>query len=256
MNEPHHRVALLAAVLLALPALAAIPSSSKVAEAVADANQISGRGGALLLDVELHIGDGPAVATGVLATHPTGLARLELKSRGFVERHLLQSAEYKASRDGTLLEDPHPFLPPVFLLQASSPEALAAALRSYGVVDHDVVLGRIGDRDCYVFGGRLTGSPPGEETLLPSFWVDVADYEPVRIVRNDGVEYRLGPPTLFDHIRVPTWVEILEPSGLRARLVVTRVAPANAPAASFQMDWLTAPTATADGAGPAPPAAP
>ena len=57
MRVLHHRAALLAAALLALPAVAAIPSSSKVARAVSDANETSGRGGALLLDVALRIGD-------------------------------------------------------------------------------------------------------------------------------------------------------------------------------------------------------
>jgi hypothetical protein len=230
--------------LLALPALAAIPSANKIAKAVAETNETSGRGGALLLDVELRVKGqaGPPAATGVIATHPTGLARMELKSaQGFVERHLLQSDVYQASRNGTLLEDPHPFLPPIFLLQASSGEALSAALRSYGVSEHDVVLGRMNDRDCYVIGGRVVGSPEGEETLLASLWVDIETYEPLRIVRDDGVEYRLGPPTLFDSIRVPTWVEIVEPSGLSARLEITRVAAATAPAASFQRDWLTTP---------------
>jgi hypothetical protein len=230
--------------LLAVPALAAIPSASKIAKAVAETNEASGRGGALLLDVQLRINDreGPPAATGVIATHPTGLARMELTSaQGFVERHLLQSDEYQASRNGELLDSPHPFLPPIFLLQASSGEALSAALRSYGVSERDVVLGRMRDRDCYVFGGRVVGSPVGEETLLPSLWVDIETYEPLRIVRDDGVEYRLGPPTLFDSIRIPTWVEIIEPSGLSARLEVTRVVAATAPAASFQRDWLTAP---------------
>ena len=230
--------------LLALPALAAVPTGPRIATAVAEANQGSGRAGALLLNVALRVSDreGAPVATGVIATHPTGLARLELESsEGFVERHLLQSAEYQASRNGSILEDPHPFLPPVFLLQASSGEALSAALRSYGVAESEVVLGRVDDRDCYVFGGRILGAPQGEETFLPSLWIDMVTFEPVRIVRADGVEYQLGPSTVFGSIRIPTWVEIVEPSGLRARLEVTRVAAATAAAASFQRDWLTAP---------------
>ena len=248
--------------LLALPALAAVPTGPRIATAVAEANEGSGRDGALLLHVQLRVRDreGPPVATGVIATHPTGLARLELEStEGFVERHLLQSAHYQASRNGSILDDPHPFLPPVFLLQSSSGEALSAALRSYGVAESDVVLGRVGDRDCYVFGGRILGAPQGEETFLPSLWIDMVTFEPVRIVRADGVEYRLGPSTLFDSIRIPSWVEIVEPSGLSARLEVTRVAAANAPAASFQQDWLTAPEvvnratrSTEESAAPAP----
>ena len=103
------------------------------------------------------------MARGQLATHPTGLARLELRSdANFVERHLLQGDEYRASRDGQLLEKFHPFLPPVFLLQATSGAALAAALESFGVSEQEVVLGRMGDPDCYVFGGRLPGPPDAE----------------------------------------------------------------------------------------------
>jgi hypothetical protein len=208
---------LLAAVLavalpLASPATAAIPSASKIAEAVAEENDTAGRSKPLLLEVSLRIGDatGPPAAEGVLATHPTGLARLELRShRGFVE-------------------------------QASSAATLAAALESYGVLEQEVVLGRLEDHDAYVFGGRLPGVP-GEEQLLPSLWVDVRSYQPLRMVREDGVEYRLGPLTLFDGIRLPGWIDILAPGERPARLEIRGVEPANAPAAAFQIDWLTAP---------------
>lgn len=225
---------------LAGAAFAAFPSASKIAEAVAEANSVSGRAEPLLLDVDLRIGDAPVSASGVLATHPTGLARLELKSHlGFVERHLLQGDEYRASRDGELLERPHPFLPPVFLLQATSGAALAAALSSFGISEREVVLGRMGEHDCYVFGGRVVGG--AEETLLPSLWIDIESYDPLRIVRADGVEYRLGPVGVFSGIRLPRWIEIAAPGELRARLEVTGAAPASAPAAAFGTDWLTAP---------------
>jgi hypothetical protein len=115
-------------------------------------------------------------AEGELAVHPSGLARLELRNSlgGFVERHLLQSNSYQASRNGELISDPHPFLPPVFLLQASSGEGLAAALTTFGVDGREVVLGKMGGHDCYVFGGRAIG--PGEEQHpLPSLWIDVRE---------------------------------------------------------------------------------
>jgi hypothetical protein len=96
---------------------AAVPSAEKIADAVAETNRLSGRSDPVLFEVTLRIGDGEPVATGVLASHPTGLARLELRSRrGFVERHLLQGDAYTASRDGQLLDPPHPFLPPTFFL--------------------------------------------------------------------------------------------------------------------------------------------
>jgi len=233
--------ALLAGALLGAVAHAAIPAASKIAEAVAEANQMSARAEPLLIDVALRIGDGEPAAEGKLATHPTGLARLELRSKaGFVERHLLQGDEYRASRNGVLLPDPHPFLPPVFLLQAISGAALAAALESFGVAEQEVVLGRMGDHDCYVLGGRLPG-PPDEERLLPSFWVDVESFDALRIVRADGVEYRLGPVSVYDGIRLPRWIDIHTPGPFRARLEFLRVAPANAPAAAFQQEWLEAP---------------
>ncbi len=238
-----HRCAqgLLLASALASAASAAIPTAPKIAEAVAETNRISARAEPLLLDVELRIGSGEPAARGQLATHPTGLARLELRSdANFVERHLLQGDDYRASRDGRLLDKFHPFLPPVFLLQATSGAALAAALESFGVSEQEVVLGRMGDHDCYVFGGRLPG-PPDAERLLPSLWVDIESYDALRIVRADGVEYRLGPVAVYDGIRLPRWIEIVTPEGFRARLEVLRAAPANAPAAAFQVDWLIAP---------------
>lgn len=230
-----------AAVCAAGAAAAAIPVASKIVQAVADANRVSSRSEPLLIDVVLRIDSGAIAAEGQLATHPTGLARLELRSSaGFVERHLLQGDAYAASRDGVLLPDPHPFLPPVFLLQSTSGAALAAALSSYGVSEQEVVLGRMADHDCYVIGGRLPGRP-GEERLLPSFWVDMVSFDPLRIVRGDGVEYRLGPVVQYDGIRLPRSIEIITPEAFHASLELVRAAPANAPAAAFQRDWLIAP---------------
>ena len=234
---------LLAALSLAGAALAAIP------------NELAGRSGPLLLYVTLRVAAGGPAAEGVIATHPTGLARLELKSPlGFVERHLLLGDEYRASRDGRLLDQPHPFLPPVFLLQATSGATLSAALDSFGVISEEVVLGRMGDRDCYVLGGRRRGEGSGEETALPSLWIDMQSYDALRWVRSDGTEYRQGPSQLFDGIRLPSWIEIRAPGSLRARLEIVRVARADAPAAAFQDEWLTAPASIrdADLAAPTP----
>jgi hypothetical protein len=245
----------LGALLVALPVVAAIPSADRIAGAVAEANDLAGRAGPLLLRVSLRVaGAGPS-AEGELATHPTGLARLELRSpAGFIERHLLLGDEYRASRDGELLDHPHPFLPPVFLLQATSGATLSAALSSLGVHSQEVVLGRLGDLDCYVFGGRLPAVPPDEERLLPSLWIDMNSFDPVRVVRSDGTEYRLGPAQLFDGIRLPRWIDIQAPR-LRARLEILSASHADAPAAVFQGEWLTAPVAgpaSAAGALPTP----
>ena len=126
---------------------AAVPSAKKIAEAVAEANRLTGRAVPILMDLTLSFDRGDPVATGVLASHPTGLARLELRSRkGFIERHLLQGNLYTASRDGREFVPTRPFLPPLFFLQAISGAALEAALTSYGVAPGEAVLGRVGDR--------------------------------------------------------------------------------------------------------------
>ena len=223
---------------------AVIPGTEKIADAVADTNRASGRAEPLWFDVKLRLGEGEPVATGVLATHPTGLARLELRHhRGFVERHLLQGNAYTASRDGRLLDAQRPFLPPVFLLQVTSGAALRAALDSYGVAADVTVLGRAEEHDCYVFGGRHLPGSSGAEQPLASFWVDLLSYEVVRIDRADGVRFRLGPFDDFDGIRAPRWIEIEAPGQMPARLEVERVVPANAPAAAFSTEWLTTPIA-------------
>lgn len=239
-----HGALKLAAALCIASALAnaAIPNAEKIADAVAETNRLSGRSDPVLLEVTLRIGDGEPVGTGVLASHPTGLARLELRSRrGFVERHLLQGNSYTASRDGQLLDAPHPFLPPTFFLQAQSGAAFRAALASYGVAFGEVVLGRVADRDCYVFGGRLPRGGDGEEQMLPSVWVDLETYEIVQIDRPGGVRFRFGPTAVFEGIQAPSWIEVVAPGQPDARLDVLRVAPATAPAAAFGMDWLTSP---------------
>lgn len=220
---------------------AVIPSAARIAREVAAANRNAGREGPVLLDVTLSLGDGPVAASGVLATHPTGLARLELLSNaGFVERHLLQGSSHTASRDGELLASPRPFLPPVFLLQATSGAALRAALVSFGVEAEDAVLGRIDDFDCYVLGGRLPRAAELTGARLPSVWVDLATFDVVRVDGSDGVRYRFGPLQDFDGIRVPRWITIEADGQTPARLDIVGASAANAPAAAFGLDWLTA----------------
>jgi hypothetical protein len=239
------RAALATGLALALgaagPGAAVIPNGGKIADAIAAANRDSGRSKPMLFEVTLTIGDGPVAARGRLASHPTGLARLELKStRGFVERHLLQGNQHTASRDGEIVDRPHPFLPPVFLLQATSGAALTAALGSFGVAPGEPVLGRVGHDDCYVFGGRLPPDRDGKERKLPSLWVNLETYEVVRIDRPDGVRFDFGPERSFDGgIRAPRWIRIEAPGQPPARLDIVRIAPATAPAAAFGRDWLS-----------------
>jgi hypothetical protein len=227
---------------LARPAAAALPRAERIAEEVASTNRGAGRAQPLLFDLSLRIGDSQPVATGVLATHPTGLARLELvSSQGFVERHLLQGNAYKASRDGTLLRSPRPFLPPVFLLQAGSGAALRAALSSFGVAADEVALGLDSEHDCYVIGGRLPRASGAPALALPSLWVDMDSFSVVRIDRRDGVRFRFGPERVFGGIRAPAWIAIESPGQVPVQLDVERVVHADAPAAAFGTDWLLAP---------------
>jgi hypothetical protein len=235
--------ALFALLLGLVPAAgAAIPEAQRIADAAARANQKAGRAEPIILDVSLRIGDSEPLATGVLASHPTGLARLELRShQGFVERHLLQGSEYTASRDGQLLTAPRPFLPPIFLLQAGSGAALRAALESFGVAGGQVALGLADERDCYVLGGRALG---GTGPALPALWVDMDSFDVVQVDAPDGVRFRFGPSADFDGLRAPTWISIEVTGQAPARLEVVRASRANAPAAAFGRDWLMAPAAS------------
>ncbi len=237
------RIAVLAAaaslVCLGSAAHAATPSADKLAGAVAEANRKAGRAKPLLLDVSLRIGDEPATASGTLATHPTGLARLELRGSDGIERHLLQGNRYAASRDGGILADPRPLLPPLFLLQEDTGTALRAALASFGVAASETGLGLADDRDCYVIGGRR---PPVAGAIAPSvplFWVEMGTFEVVAIDRADGVRYRFGPSGKFGGVVMPRWIEVLVPGAPPARLEIQRVAKANAPAAAFGHEWLS-----------------
>ncbi len=226
--------------LLAAPSGAVVPNAAKIAKAIAEANDESGRSVPLWLEVEMHIGESETVATGALASHPTGLARLELNSlKGFVERHLLQGNAYRASKDGIIQETPLPLLPPLFFLQVSDGAMLEAALGSFGVETEEAVLGRIGDRICYVLGGRAPLDAEGNEAPRASIWVDHHTFEVLRIDRSDGVKVRLGPIARFDGISAPTWIAIEIPDKPEFRLDITRVAPADAPAAAFALEWLT-----------------
>ncbi len=144
-------------------ARAFVPAPERLADAVADTNRAAGRGEAIKLELSMGVGDRADVGTGELVSHPTGLARLELRgSGGLVERHLLRGTERLATRNGERLDDARFFLPPVFLLQAGSGAALRAALDSFGIGVDLVGLAPCGDIDCYVLGdpGRAVPRPP------------------------------------------------------------------------------------------------
>jgi len=155
--------ALIAAAVCALWPLtvsAFVPAPERLAGAVADTNKASGRHEAIKLELSMTLGDRADVASGELVSHPTGLARLELRGAGgLVERHLLRGPERLATRNGERLDDARFFLPPVFLLQAGNGATLRAGLESFGVAVDLVGLAPCGDLDCYVLGDPVRAVP-------------------------------------------------------------------------------------------------
>lgn len=132
---------------------ASVPARDRVEGAVGRTNAAAGRVQALQLELVMQLGDRPAVAQGQLISHPTGMARLELRGAGgLVERHLLQGKRVLAARDGELLEEHRFFLPPLFVLQSSDGEALRRALESFDVEPESVGLAQCGEQDCLVLG--------------------------------------------------------------------------------------------------------
>ena len=160
--------ALVAAVLLlAAAAHAFIPRADRVVQAVAARNLAAGRAQPLRLDLVLRIEDSPPLGSGVLVTHPTGLARLELRSKGgVVERQVLQGGEHLAMRDGEWLPEPRAFLPPLFLLQTSEEVDLRSGLAQLGADLEAVGLAPCGEADCFVIGDPAR-TPPRYEPPVP-----------------------------------------------------------------------------------------
>jgi hypothetical protein len=281
----------LALLVVAASATAFVPAAERVEGAVAETNSAAQRNRPLRVEVSLRLAGGDPVARGELVTHPQGLARLELRTaRGLVERHVLQGTEHRASRNGDAVDDPRPFLPPLFLIQAESATTLRAALRSYGVWVDAIGLAPCGLRDCYVLGDPSKVPPPwtppppegapesagaeprsepkvvdgpmvamAQDPELGSprtrLWVDIETFDLLRIDFEDGVSVRLGPPGQFDNVRFPQWIQIDDPQRGSARLEVSRVAPVSAPAAAFGNSWLYSPSeAEGEASAPATPA--
>lgn len=157
------------ALCLASPARSFIPQAERVETATAEANKASGRTRPLQLELTLRVADREPIGTGVLVTHPTGLARLELQdAQGIVERHLLQGTDHSASRDGREVEGPRAFLPPLFLLQGDSAPTLRSAMTTFGLDVDAIGLAPCGEKVCYVVGdpARMPPLPPLTEAEL------------------------------------------------------------------------------------------
>lgn len=251
-------------------ASALVPRANRVIDAIAKANRKGRRVGALRFKLNLHIGEGAPVAIGELVTHPTGLARLELRaSGGLVERHILLGNQHSAARNARVLVRPREFLPPLFVLQSNSGTVLEAALATLGVDRNVVGLAPCGDYDCFVIGDparAVTRPAPwldpkpaeteaameGEEQFatfepaaapdpVASIWVDTDDFSVRQIESGTGAKVVLGPYVSFEKLSVPQWWSIEEPGKRVVRFEVEGVVEVNAPASAFSKAWLMAP---------------
>ncbi len=271
---------LFAVIISALLAEAVIPPVGRTLRAIAAVNRASDRTQALQLEMKLRIGDEPPIASAVLISHPSGLARLEIRGfEGRVDRYLLIGNELAATRNGEPVLRPRPVLQPYFLLQPGSEATLRTALEAFGVRTESIGLAPCGDLDCFVIGDpRLEAPlPPPEidagndgledlgldaqsgrsrfrsadkgvemdanvvEGRLARLWVDVQELQVQRIDRSNGVFVRFGPVASFASIKVPAWYEIHDPDeNFPMRFEVERAVHVNAPPKAFNRSWLTA----------------
>ncbi len=258
-----------------------VPKPERALAAVAQANLTSGRTQAIQLDLVLRIGDRDAIATGQLVSHPSGLARLELRgSSGRVDRYLLSGPELLAAKDGEPLADPQPMLQPVFLLQPSSQETLRAALESFGVDSRWIGIAPCGDADCYVFGDPELAAPEVHRIPAPKaeqaadelgsdamgtlelearrestgpvarLWVDTETLQIQRIDRTSGESMVLGPLVRFERLMVPAWFEVLQPGRPPIHFDVKRAIRVNANPQAFNPTWLYSPVDPIDPRAP------
>jgi len=244
---------------------ALVPRADRVINAVADANKAGHRLRALRFQVNLRIGEGPAVAVGELVSHPTGLARLELRAPGgLVERHILLGNQHSAARNARVLVRPRAFLPPLFVLQSDSGTVLDAALGTLGVDRRTIGLAPCGENDCYVIGdptravrkprfvpaaeadaetaaAQASDEAHAEERFFPALWVDTVDHQIRAVESRAGVRVTLGPYVKFEQQLVPLWWTIDEPGKRQVRFEVEGCVEVNAPAAAFSKSWLMTP---------------
>ena len=269
--------------LMPAKAIAFIPDSERALREITRVNRSSGRTKALQLDLTMRIDDQDPIAAGQLITHPTGLARLELRGfGGRIDRYVLSGAELMGAKDGRRLEQPQPLLQPLFLMQPSSETTLRAALSTFGVQTGLVGLATCGDEDCFVFGDpRLADSETlSESSFLGNalgnalsfggdasgrdgntisdfggfarFWVDTQELQVRRIDRDNGVFTLFGPMVNFAKIKVPAWLEIHEPGAPPIRFEIERAVEVNAPPTAFSQQWLMGLPADYQGSNPAP----
>ncbi|MEE3331896.1 MAG: hypothetical protein VX246_13605 [Myxococcota bacterium] len=204
--------------LIAAVASAVIPQASRVAAAAAKQNKFAGRDQPLRLEVVMRDVHGDPIGRGSLVTHPSGLARLELRGAGdLIERHLLQGAEHLAARNGERLDEPQAFLPPLFLLQMDSLLGLQTGLSELGADIASIGLATCGDSDCYVIGdpGRVPPEyePPPSQPLDEAEAVMVEEFLDDQAYVTSGLERPLdterNEPLLFEGPFASLWVDLM-----------------------------------------------
>lgn len=263
--------------VVAAVAEAVIPLPGRTLQAIAKVNRTSARTQALQLEMKLRVGEEPPIAEAALISHPSGLARLEIRGYdGRVDRYLLSGGELSGTMNGRQLSHPRPLLQPLFLIQLGSESTLRTALEAFDIRTRSIGLAPCGDVDCFVLGDPRLEAPParpgveagrfedlgldgaasdsqfrapgesnpvfGEEIStggLARFWVDTQSLQVQRIDRADGVFVIFGPIVSFDRIKVPSWFEIHDPEEVfPMRFEIERAVQVNAPPKAFDRGWL------------------
>ncbi|MCP4904081.1 MAG: hypothetical protein GY910_03790 [bacterium] len=181
----------LSGVVLGPEAQAFIPQADRTMKAIARVNRSSGRTQALQLELTMRVGERPAIARGQLITHPSGLARLELRGYGGrVDRYLLSGRELLGAKDGLRLDRPQPLLQPLFFLQPSSEVTLRAALESFEVLSDSIGLATCGEQDCFVIGDPRLAAPLPDP--IPELEIDDGDVLEDPLVQGESAAVALG----------------------------------------------------------------
>lgn len=145
---------------LAATASAFIPQADRTMKEIAKVNRVSGRSKAIQLELTMQVGDAAPLASALLISHPSGLARLEIRGyHGRVDRYLLTGADLLGAKDGRRMARPQPMLQPFFLLQPSSEATLRVALESFGIESQWIGLAPCGEQDCFVIGDPRLAAP-------------------------------------------------------------------------------------------------
>ena len=171
-------ISIAAGIVLADVAQAVIPLPGRTLRAIAEVNRVSSRTKAIQLEMKVRIGEEPPIADAELVSHPSGLARLEIRGfDGRIDRYLLSGEGLSGTMNGRFLARPRPMLPPLFLLQPGSEATMRTALEAFDVRTGSIGLAPCGESDCFVIGDpRLEAplvAPAAQDARLEDLGLDV-----------------------------------------------------------------------------------